>query len=490
MKIMKKKVACILLAAMLFASCSNNSSSSDEKTADGQNSPDTNTEITETAEEETEYDIYAVLPEMDYDGRDFIFYIPTNPDTPVDKGLTAEELTGVTFDDAVYNRNLYVDKQYDVVISSYQGGWYGSTYDDLKPNVLAGDNVYDVYFTHVYSRNINMFQENLCMEWKDIPYIQTEKPWWNQYANTNINLANKSIFAVSSINIKDVMTFLFNKEMADAYISVDAMYQFVEEGKWTFDKVLELTEDMTMDLNGDGKIDANNDQFGLVYGVGWQIPSLMYACDVTTISLDENGYPTLLLNDEHMLSVFEKMYKLLNSPGTHHFSANHPDVGMETNRAFIVLYNMFTIETLRDGDVDYGILPLPKYDEAQEKYMTNSWVGMMCLPTTTPVDNYEMIGVIMESMSYTGYTEITPLFYDNVLKAKLSRDEDSARMLDIILENTVYDLGCVFQTNIHPASFMANLINSQNENYMSQLQKQEKIMIKQYEKIYDSVADN
>lgn len=481
----KRLIGILLLMSMFIGGCSNVTQGESDGT-EGAAPPESTDEV---VPEETEYNIFSVLPEKNFNGDDFIFYIPTNEDSPVDKGLYAEELVGLTFEDAVYNRNLSVEKEYNVHISTYQGGWYGSTYDDLKLNVSAGDNAYDVYFTHVQNRNPAIVGEKLCLEWDYIPYLQMEETWWNQTATHNLNMANKTFFAVSSINIQDVILLVFNKEIAQANSVVGNPYEYVREGTWTIDKLREIAEGVTLDLNGDGEIIAEDDQFGLVYGKGWQLPALMYACDVVTVDLDENGYPNLAVDNERMYNIYEKLYHLCYSSGTHLFSGNYPDVGMETGQVLFCQYNLFTVETLRSGDVDYGILPLPKYDETQNGYMTNSWTGMMCVPTTTPEENYEMIGILMESLSYLGYRDVVPQYYDNVLKYKVSRDEDSAEMLDIILSDIVYDVGMNFFSNNCAGNMMGTMLNSKIQNYASTLRKKTKAMAREYEKMYNAVVE-
>ncbi len=61
------------------------------------------------------------------------------------------------------------------------------------------------------------------------------------------------------------------------------------------------------------------------------------------------------------------------------------------------------VNKLRETNVEYGILPIPKYDEAQEKYIADSWTGVMCVPIS--VSNPEMVGKTCEMLE---------LIFDNV----------------------------------------------------------------------------
>lgn len=483
----KRLVSILLLLCMAFAGCSTATENNEEETL-----PEADTAPTaeSVAEEEEEYDIFKELPAQDFGGKDFNFYIPHNAESPVDKGLYGPELVGTVFEDAVFNRNLAVENEYKVKINVHQMGNFGTTYNDMKTNVTAGDNTYDMYFTHVWTNNPLIISDNLCIEWDQIPYVQMDMPWWNQYATPKLSMANKQYFAVSSINIQDVILLLFNKEMALNH-QIGDLYSYVDEGTWTMDKLGELSALAVRDLNGDGEMTAEDDQFGLVYSKGWQTPSLMYACGVMTVELDEDGAPVLLLEDEKMYTIHEKLYKLLWETEGVHYVGYHamPDIDIHSDRALFVEYNLFVVENCREGDVDYGILPLPKYDEFQENYCTNSWTGMMCIPSTTPEDNYEMIGILMESLSFLGYRDVVPQYYDNVLKYKVSRDEDSARMIDIIRENIVFDTGLNYDTTNIAGQVMANMLTGKNPNYASTLRKKIKNIQRAYTKMYEAVLD-
>jgi len=86
---------------------------------------------------------------------------------------------------------------------------------------------------------------------------------------------------------------------------------------------------------------------------------------------------------------------------------------------------------------DFGVIPGPKYDEEQEEYYSlggNPY--FMIVPVTSR--NLEKNGVIMEALAYESIGIIDTAFYNVFLQEKLSRDEDSPKMLDIIFGNLTY----------------------------------------------------
>ena len=88
---------------------------------------------------------------------------------------------------------------------------------------------------------------------------------------------------------------------------------------------------------------------------------------------------------------------------------------------------------------DFGVVPLPKWDETQERYYTPS--DSNAFGTLVTAKSPEAVGAYLEMGSSYGHRNLIPLFFDKELKAKLARDPESAEMFDLILSSSTYDLG-------------------------------------------------
>ena len=490
---MKKSICFLLCATIIFGITSCSSKVNDPAEI---NETSAVTEDISVTEETQESSIFEILPERDFEGDTFTIYIPPNPDSPVDKGTFVEDMTGESFNDVVFERNRKVEEQYNVKIAAVYGNSWDSTYGDLKKNVLANETIIYVYFTHVMSGLGSMISEGLLMEWTNVPHINFDNLWWNQSVSENLSIANKLYYTSSAVSIDGPLVLLFNKEMADAY-SIENPYELVRTGKWTIEKLGELSKAVSLDLNGDGEYKMEDDQFGLEYGIQWQTPSLMYACDEISMTLDDNGYPELMLNTQKKINAYEKMFNLLYEGvqtycyvGNTTETANISHIGIDSGRVLFCQWNLFSCEKLRDCEIEYGILPLPKYDEVQKDYMSNSWTGMYCLPIIISEEALDMVGILMESMSALGKKDVIPVYYEVLLKEKISRDEDSREMLDIVLNGMIYDVGLNFSVGGDtPGMFIVPLIKSKNPNYVSELEKKQDAIVKAYDSFYETVKN-
>lgn len=147
---------------------------------------------------------------------------------------------------------------------------------------------------------------------------------------------------------------------------------------------------------------------------------------------------------------------------------------MNSGNTLFQLYSLRMLNQLRDSTVDFGILPLPKNDETQKEYINNDWSSIMGVPST--IQNPEMVSKVIEYMSYISGDTTIPAYYDVMLGNKLSRDEDSRKMMDIIFDSIVFDAGVNyfgFGTNMMPLFYsLENVVRiNKNDNFVSLYEK-------------------
>ena len=131
----------------------------------------------------------------------------------------------------------------------------------------------------------------------------------------------------------------------------------------------------------------------------------------------------------------------------------------------------------------YSILPYPKWDEAQERYITMSdgHHEAMAIPKT--IGNPEAVGTITEALCAESYKILVPAYYDVALKVKSTRDEQSIAMLDRIVNSRVFDFGFVYNAGNGASFIIQDLINSNKDTFESTYAKKEKSILKHYDKV-------
>jgi hypothetical protein len=243
-------------------------------------------------------------------------------------------------------------------------------------------------------------------------------------------LGSNSIFYAGLASTKVIY---FNRQKIADY-GLEMPYQTVFEGKWTLDKLVSITKDVYEDLNGNGQRDKED-----FYGyVSFSIHNgFLTAFDIPILEKGGDDILKIVANNEKTISFVEKIYDwYYNSTGV----LVNPDYASGWDQEmFANNQALFAFGRLKDApnryvasNVEYGIVPLPKFDENQKNYRVFSVDEFFMIPCTVAPDALERTGIIIEAMSSEGYKQIIPAYYEIALKNKYLQDEESVKVLDLI----------------------------------------------------------
>ncbi len=476
-----KRIAAILMAALMLAgtatACGGGNTPADTTALPG--------EITAAQTEPEVTEIPDNLPDdLDFGGRHFrIGYM--DPGVYIAASVVLEE-TGEVVNDAVFEANNKVAERFNIVFEPIELA--GNSLDPVKAAVLAGDNAYEACGGHDITIG-NLCLSGIFRDVNSLPYLDYEKPWWPAYSVDSLTVAGHMVLIsnyMSYWNLDSTRLFYVNKKLMQDY-GFEMPYDAVREGKWTLDMLVSQIKDVYSDLNGNGERDKDD-----LYG--WASPDDCYAMQesfgITPIKEDENGVLYIdIANERNMNIINDIISALKNTDGGIVFEEfNTPrDIFMAGNCLYLYRSLNFATTDLRVSDVEYGMVPVPKYDEIQENYISGSTDRPFAVPIT--VDNDEFIGVIIEAMSAEGYKTVRPAYFDIALKNKYAYDEDSAEMLDIIGNTIVLDFSYIYSDYGGFAWTLMNMLTPSNKNdFASYVAKNEKKAQKRVDKLNEFFA--
>jgi hypothetical protein len=78
--------------------------------------------------------------------------------------------------------------------------------------------------------------------------------------------------------------------------------------------------------------------------------------------------------------------------------------------------------------------------------------SLFCAPVTCT--RRELVGATAEAMAAESYRKLTPTYFETALKVKYTRDEESSKMLDIILEGATFNLGVVYSESLDNVGYI------------------------------------
>ena len=341
---------------------------------------------------------------------------------------------------------------------------------------MAGDNTYDIVVDTHTSILKSAYQYGLDLS--ALKYIDLEKEWWDREVMEATALGGKIYGLSGDINIVDNSAswcLLFNKKLAKEY-NVSDLYQIVRDGHWTIDKFDEIAKIIKRDVNGDGTYD-HLDQWGFVGSTNYAL-SMLWSCGGMMGKLNSEYGIDITIDSETNISVFTKIYDLYQKDHIMNYefiptdkidttAAIYSRTMFKEDRAFLLGAVVSYCDQLRDMESDYGYLPSPKLSESQEKYTVTAqeWCATMFMAPLTAPDP-ERTSVILETMAAYSMELITPAYYNTALVRKLTRDDESAEMLDIIFDDRTfdivfaYDFGSFRSTLIKAFKSESNIISS------------------------------
>ncbi|MGN1127829.1 MAG: hypothetical protein ACI4T6_02610, partial [Candidatus Flemingiibacterium sp.] len=156
-----------LCLTLLAVSCGSTAVQTDDsKAADSTEAPQTSPE--------TEYQYE--YPQLNCGGEDFTI-LNTSTTWGFYTYLDFDELTGETLDDAIFNRNRFVEDKFNVNLSIEEVDT-DSMYNHYRSSIMSGDDVYDVAFCRA-NKMSGLILESCLLDLNEISSLRFDNPWWN-----------------------------------------------------------------------------------------------------------------------------------------------------------------------------------------------------------------------------------------------------------------------------------------------------------------------
>lgn len=444
------------------------------------------TDATTESDTQTSSDVDPIPDDLQFNGHEFIIAAPSGSGPTF---FYQESDSDVPIDAAIYKRNKMVEERFGITISAMELGDTGHHAEALLPYIEAGDDVIDVCAIGYYQSGKPLIVYDLIIPWNGVKYIDYSKPWWNSSLNDTLSILGQNYYLSGAINwtqMSVTMAVFFNKNVAERYSTVVGdLYKSVNDGTWTQEKMLEMVKAVSSD-NGDG-IRDENDIYGLCQNIN-TLESWVTGAGMQYAKATDSGFE-LYFDSESLVNLIDSVGSILTDK-----QYVWLEEGMNTgtniffeDRALFIQSDFTYCESWRNQKSDFGILPLPKADEKQEKYLTYSdqWGLALAMPKTAK--DPDRTGAILETMAQLSYELIRPAYYEKTLNGKYRRDDESEDMLNIIFDGITYEPGITFITNLSWLPFRDCVVNGKNlaswyAGYKNQIEQN-------YTELFDAVKE-
>lgn len=373
----------------------------------------------------------------------------------------ASEGMATRVNEAIRERNNLVEENLGVTITEeyvYDSKRLnGDFYNKVRNDRMSGDSDYQVIVPCLYDgANLAVIGELLDLN----EIVDTEYPWWSQPMNEECTINGKLYFTLSDIGyitMSNVPALAFNQRWVEEY-KLEDPYQLVRDYQWTLDKAYEMVRTYKEDTDGDNKTTYKD-----IFGWSGQLDdmwSLFYGTGEKIARIGSDGYPILSMYNTRSVDVMSKLQRLVQdkdyyvSANDYFGEAQWPTV--LTQGAFIegrcLFYNGSLGSTSAYANMkdDFGLLPMPLYDENQESYcsLANPWT-CTCFAVPASVrsngSDLNMIRDVLEYMGAASKNLLEDAFVNVVLEDQKTRDEATPEMIkNYILPGRGCDFGMIF----------------------------------------------
>ncbi len=364
----------------------------------------------------------------------------------------AETATEDRINNAIYSRNetvctrLGVDLEWDL----QPGSWEKQSSFIRRVELANQDKPYDA----VVAYNLippAMAIRGLCTNLLDTDYIHIESPWWPAGYVEELVMQDQIYSLAESCGVgvlKNMMCIFFNNSLI-ASKGLENPYDLVENNQWTLDKLMTMIEGTYENLNTSGETDVDSkDLFGLCTSTAARLDAWFYASGYRLSGTDGNGNLISQMGGSHVEEHISRIQRLFLNSNDVWLVDDKQNIMFSENRAVFYATVVSITNKLKNLDIDFGVVPMPKLNSEQEKYGTHLANGhdVWCIPKLAA--DVQCSSALLECMASESYRQVNAIYYDNQLKHRFSAGsqyaEKMADMYDLIRESIVFDFTYVY----------------------------------------------
>lgn len=491
---MKLRFISILLAILMTApaivSCSEAPDQQSESTSSGNSDTETNVETDE------KYDANGYLlddlpDDLDYEGQIVSVLYWEDVENPE---FWVDDFNAEPVNDAIHQRNINVEDTLNI-----RYNWVGTAgnlnnrtnyISKARSSVMAGDGAYDIFAA--YSATVAGCAANsLLIDLSKSPYIDYEKPWWPQNLIEEVTIGDNIYFVSGDIstNILHMMyAIIYSDSILDEYTLTNPV-EYVNEGTWTIDKLIEMSDGVYRDLNGNGNTDSE-DMYGFVL-TSWHNDAFYTGSDIKLVEKDPDNL--MKISDDfygdRVLTLLEKIGQFEKTDDV--FVDDSYDSVFRENRSLFILNRVqYAAKYLRDVDFTHGLVPVPKLDEEQESYKTCLGHPITLYGISRDSRIGEIAHAVIECAASQAHRLTTPAIFENNMQKKYSNDDIDAQMYDVIRESITFDLGRIFTRELFAITdIFTGAVASNNGTWSSNTKKLSGVLNKSMAELTDKFRE-
>lgn len=446
----------VLMLSLLLTACS-------KDPATTTSTPSAGNDVSQETSKEEEFVLFSNLPDVNYNGETFKVIVEgDHMTTYMSVEFLPQESSYDTLKKAVGDRNDLIAERFGVEFEEFRTTSNGQMVTDLTTNAMAGTSEYDMVMPYM-SDAATLALEGYFYDLNDLDYINLEMDYYDQGSVKDLSVAGKNYFVTGDLSLLSLActhAIIFNKDVIGDR-GLENPFDLVKSGKWTLDKMLEMSRQITAN-DDDNPEWTHKDTYGFLINDNF-VNSLYIGAGQRFTTKNNNDEPIVAVDSENAARVYDKIYSFVTdtsavcqfSAAGNSYYASATNAGkniwvaaLESIAEKKALFRaMAIIDIFDQGDYecDFGVLPTPKLDEAQDEYYSRvSTVYATCVAIPKNVRDPEMSAVITDALMQASTETTKYAYFETIMQDRKVADNDSSEMLQYIFDGRVYDLASIY----------------------------------------------
>lgn len=457
-------IIAIIMAVTALASCVSTgedaSSSQDSEVSDSQSSesPNESSEIEESKED------IGIPDGLDYGNAEVNIYHwkSGNPEYSINDQAS----DGDPINDAIFKKNLYTEEKLGIKLTFTEQATYLDVFVNALKNAM-NDPSSPIDIVSAYSRTLGVATiEGVVQDLNQFDNLDFSKEWWPTNLQEEFNIRGRLYFTSGDISTNLLLMMFgvyYNAHLLESY-NIEDPVALVRRDEWTIDKFIELSSGVYQDL--DNTLDKSDEDFFGLACAYYDFDAIYHGAGYGLVEKSTEEGKVVKYTDELFSDVVGSFIDKMSKWAKSNDSGIETDLSGKFNTSNIFLDSraLFRINsasygfTLRESDINYGIVPMPKLDPSVQKSFVTCIANPFSLyGISTESKNPERAAATLQTLGYYAKEYTTPATFDVTLKGKFSKNEDILEMWDLMRKGISFDIGRIFHTSLNGP---ADLINS------------------------------
>ena len=319
----------------------------------------------------------------------------------------------------------------------------------IQPEIAAGGKYADLVVTtqwqygYFLGAGVMLDLNTLDVNW--------DNEWWNQNIRAISSYGGKTFTGGGSFIFDTAQTWLlyYNEAIWNQHGFEDP-YKLVDEGRWTQELFSKYCREAAEDRDNSGAIDSHEDVWGVIAPTGDFCRAWYMALGGKYFETDPaTGKVRLACNNQRTFDIVEEMHTMVQKDRTVsnslQFDSMAEFVSMFAGGGSLFFAYMPGITGLQDMEDDWGVMPLPKFDEAQKEYLSGVDHNSSVFGVTNTNQDTREVAILLEALGRHAMI-LENIYWPDYKETYWRHEEQDTRMVsDYVVGHGQHDLALLMQ---------------------------------------------